>query len=75
MCKNSSWSFFQINAFIWSIFDAFAQYLIDFSLEGSDLLQVNPLQPKVFEVKLSLREIESIFFIEIHNFKLWRMSK
>ena len=32
-------------------------------------------QPKVFGVKISLREIERIPSIKIRNFKLWTMPK
>ena len=35
----------------------------------------NPWQPKVFEVKFSLRKIERNFHIKIRNFKLWKMPK
>jgi len=34
MYRNSSWSFFQMNAFTWSIFETRILYLIDFSLEN-----------------------------------------
>ena len=36
---------------------------------------LNPLQPKVFGVKFSLREIRSIFLTKIRNFKLFKMPK
>jgi len=35
----------------------------------------NPLQPKVFWVKFSLREIGRIFFTKIRNFKPFKMPK
>jgi len=36
---------------------------------------VNPLQPKVFGVKFSLREKWKDFFTKTHNFKLFKMPK
>ena len=35
----------------------------------------NALQPKVFGVKFSLREIGRIFFTKIRNFKLFETPK
>jgi len=36
---------------------------------------INPYQPKVFEVKFRLREIGKILFTKISNFKLWKIPK
>jgi len=38
-------------------------------------IQLNPLQPKVFRVKFSLREIGRIFSTKIRNSKLRKMPK
>jgi len=38
-------------------------------------MNFNPLQPKVFGVKFSLRETERIFFTKIRKFKLFKMPK
>ena len=35
----------------------------------------NPSQPKVSEVKLSLREIKKNFLIKIRTFELWKKPK
>jgi len=37
--------------------------------------EVNPVQPKVFGVKFSLREIRRIFYSKIRYFKLFKMPK
>jgi len=36
---------------------------------------LNPKQPKVFGLKLSLREIGGIFSFTVRNFKLWKMPQ
>ena len=46
------------------------------SINFSDEVVLNPLQPKVFGVKFSLREIGRIFFLtKIRNFTLFKMPK
>jgi len=44
-------------------------------MEKNLLTSLNTLKPKVFEVKLSLREIGRIFSTKIRNFKLFKMRK
>jgi len=39
------------------------------------LFNLNPLQPKVFGVKFSFREIGRIFLTKIRNLKLFKMPK
>jgi len=48
-----------------------------FKIEHTSLKKgsLNPLQPKVFGVKFSLREIQMIFPIKLRNFKQWKMPK
>jgi len=45
------------------------------NLASVNITLVNPLQPEVFGVKFSLREIGRIFFIKIRNFMIWKMPK
>ena len=42
---------------------------------AGEKILVNPLQPEVFGVKFSLREIGRVFLTKIRNFKLFKMPK
>jgi len=61
-----------LSNFLNTVLSFSVQLVCDFDkLSRGNILK--PYQPKVFGVKFSLREIERIFYIDIRNFKLWKM--
>jgi len=48
---------------------------LTFSLSFIFHIFPNPLQPKVFGVKFSLRDFRRIFTIKVRSFKLWKRPK
>ena len=72
-CKTSSLFNYSFNFFTaWNKNESSSNW-IALLISKVEYLHFNLLQPKVFGVKFSLREIRGIFFTKIRNFKLLKM--